>query len=479
MAKLRILAMLVLFSAAAGVEAFRLTSLSSLNNADIWWHLSAGLWMLQHHSLPHVGIFSQSSTQPWIASSWAYELLLAIGYKALGLRVIPLLLMCFKASLAVLAFLLAGGTRGRFRLAVGLSAVAQYILGSVQSGPAYFSILFLAIELLLLLDARRTGSLRLLWWLPVLFLFWANLHAQFVYGMLVLLLFFVGLAFEKFQTNSLPFKVGQVGNIVGMSLVATLVTPYLFGPYGVFFRTTFSSANKYLPDFQALGFRQPEDYLLLLMAMSAFLMLGLKRSRGLFGIPVLLLSLSISFYSKRDIWMVSLAALAVIGQTTGSEATHREEEGAISGRYLWMTAVGATAIVIIVFLLRVPSNPDVLLAKVGQSYPVAASDYIRSHQLSQPLFNAYEWGGFLTWYLPEYPVAIDSRADLYGADTVTEYSKVMNAEVPYTEYPALANAQTIVLPKNANMAAALGSVPRFQVAYSDDVSVVLTRRNMR
>src|SRR5690348_2464250 len=154
MAKLRIPAMLVLFSAAAIVEAFRLTSFSSPNNTDIWWHLSAGLWMLQHHSFPHAGIFSQSSTQPWIASSWAYEILISILYKVFSLRAIPLLLMCFKAVLAALTFALAGGMRGRLWFTAGLSIVAQYVLGGVQPNPAYVSVLFFGIELLLLFESR-------------------------------------------------------------------------------------------------------------------------------------------------------------------------------------------------------------------------------------------------------------------------------------------------------------------------------------
>jgi hypothetical protein len=120
-------------------------------------------------------------------------------------------------------------------------------------------------------------------------------------------------------------------------------------------------------------------------------------------------------------------------------------------------------------------RPEALLAKAGESYPAAASNYIREHHLPQPLFNAFEWGGFLTWYLPEYPVAIDGRTDLYGDDFIIEYSKVMNAEVRYTDFPALANARTILLPKTAIIGEALSSVPVFKVAYSDDVAVVLTR----
>jgi len=45
----------------------------------------------------------------WIASSWVYDLLLAAICKLVGLRAIPFLLIFFRAGLAVIMFLLAGG----------------------------------------------------------------------------------------------------------------------------------------------------------------------------------------------------------------------------------------------------------------------------------------------------------------------------------------------------------------------------------
>ena len=482
MAKLRIPAMLLLFVSAALLEAFRLSSFSTLTNADIWWHLSSGLWMLNHHAFPHSGLFSQSPTLPWIASSWAYDLLLAVTYKLAALRAIPLLLIFFRAGLAVLTFLLAGGLRGRFWIAFVLSAIAQYILGGIPPGPGYFSTLLFGIELLLLLEARRTGSDRPLLWLPLLLLLWANLHVQFVYGVLVLLLFVGTVACERWFDGPVerPLDLGTVLKIAGISLAATLLTPYLYRPYGVFFATTFSSANQYLPDFRALGFRQPEDYLLLLLAMSAFLTLGLRRSWDLFQIGLLAGCLGISFYAQRDIWLVALASLAVIGEAVKDVRSGEAVTASLNrtfSREVWIVTGAAVFILIITFFVRIPRTREALVAKAGASYPTAACDYVREHRLPQPLFNAYEWGGFLTWYLPEYPVAIDGRADLYGGETVAEYSKVMNADVPYTEYPAVAGAQTILLPKNAIMAAGLSSVPIFKVAYSDDVAIVLTRRD--
>jgi hypothetical protein len=81
----------------------------------------------------------------------------------------------------------------------------------------------------------------------------------------------------------------------------------------------------------------------------------------------------------------------------------------------------------------------------------------------------------LIWYLPEYPVAIDGRADLYSDDFVIQSSKAMNADVPYQTYPAMANAGTLLLQRNSLMGEALSTVPAFRVEYRDDVAVVLTR----
>ena len=476
MAKSRIPLIVVLFTATGAIEAVRLSSLAAPANSDVWWHLSSGLWMLQNHALPRNGIFSQAAGTAWIASSWFYELLLAFSYKAMGLQSIPVLLMGFKAALAVLTFLLAGGLRRNFWPAVALSTIAQYILAAVPPGPGYVSILFFAIELLLLLESRRRQDFRWLLWLPLLMLLWANLDPQFVIGVVVSFLFLASVACEQSLLSGVrSLEVGAVAKIVCLSVVGTMVTPYFYRPYGVFFGVTFSSANLYLIDFHALGFRQPQDYVLLLLAMAAFLALGLRRSRDLFSIALLAGCIAAAFYSRRNVWLIALAAVAVIGEACGETREPSSENG--WRREVWIAAACSCAVLLVAGWTRIPRSEQALMAKIRQSYPVAACDAIRDQHLAGPLFNAYEWGGFVTWYLPQYPVAIDGRSDLYGPDVIAEYSKMMNADVPYTEYAAVSGARTILLPRRAIMAGALSSLPIFRVAYSDDLAIVLSRNS--
>ncbi len=116
-----------------------------------------------------------------------------------------------------------------------------------------------------------------------------------------------------------------------------------------------------------------------------------------------------------------------------------------------------------------------MLGQLAETYPVAAADYIREHQLPAPLFNSLPWGGFLTWYLPQYPVAIDGRADLYGPDLNAHYAKTMKFKEHYSTFAPLGEANTILLEKKSHMAIALATVPAYKTAYSDNVAVVLVR----
>ncbi len=129
------------------------------------------------------------------------------------------------------------------------------------------------------------------------------------------------------------------------------------------------------------------------------------------------------------------------------------------------------------FAVRVPSARDVLLAKVSEKFPVRASDYIRQHDLPKPLFNNYDWGSFLTWYLPEYPVQIDTRTDSYGEELTLGYFNVTTGQVPLAADPALSHSQTILLEADSEMGKALSILPGYKQVYLDDQARVLVREN--
>ncbi len=475
----QVAALLLLFTMAAWYES---AHLSALADPDVWWHLSTGNWILQNHAVPHYGLFSQYSNLPWTDSSWLFDVLLATAYKSMGLRALPMLLMAFKVTIAVVTFVLARGSRLNFWSAVFLAAAAQYAMPSLPPGPVVCSIILFAIELNLLFSARRTGNVHPLFWLPLLFLLWVNLDVGFMFGLLLLLLF-SAVAFGEGigRRSAAGLSTGQrpavppaaAAMVLAGSLVAAFVSPYFFNSFAAASEDLWRLVP-YVQNLHAIGFRRPQDYVLLLLAMAACFSLGRRRSRDMFQIILMSGLLALAFTRQRDIWVLALASVAVIADGLPTSTISVERNDHLRWKQTKLATAGLVLIVFVaVVISRIPSSRETLLSKVGETFPVRASDYIRANHLQPPLFNAYDWGGFLTWYLPEYPVSIDSRTALYGDEMNQRYFNVTTAQIPLDADPSFANARTILLRKDSPMAVALSAVPQFKVAYQDDVAMVL------
>lgn len=481
---LRVACLVVLFSVAPVWESVRTTSLL---NPDVWWHLRAGLWILQNHGVPRTGLFSQLSSTPWNNTSWLFDTLLAVNYKLFGLRAVVFLLMRLKLAFAAITYLLARKSGARFWIAVLLSAIAQFVVPALQPAPPSVSILFFAIEMLLIVHVRRSGNWRTLLWLLPLFTVWANVDIQVVSGLallaLSLLVSICESAVRRSQFDFLknpypPLSFMHLGAVLCISVVCTLLNPYSFHVFSDFGEALYSGVGfRYFAEMHSMVFRSPQEYLLMLLVMTAFLALGRRRSLEVFELSLLIVTTLLAFRIQRDAWIVTLAAVTIIspGFLPGES---NAEKRAISNR---LSALGAAAVAV-VFLIasfRIPANPS-LLAKVSQNYPVQACEFIVKKNLPQPLFNTYLWGGFLTWYLPEYPVAIDGRISLYGDKNLARYFDLIGGKARLENDPAFASAQTVLLERQSGMAKAFTNIPalssRYKLVYSDNIAVVFLRQ---
>lgn len=474
-----------LLSAAAWFEAWRLSALSSV---EIWLHLRTGLWILQSHAVPHTGVFSQYSDLPWVDSSWGFDALLAVLYKLLGLRAIPVVLMGLKVGLAAVTFLLARAAKAGFWMAVFLSAVAQYVIPGLQPTPAALSILCFGVELAIFARSRLSGDPRFLFWLPPLFLLWANLHAQFVCGLIALGLFALVLWAEQLlydfgvtwlDEQILPLPVAGAAVITGISFLATFLTPYSSHLIPSALGALYSDvAFEHFAEMHSLTFRHPQDFLLMLLIMAAFLALGRRRRLRLFELLLLMAGTAVAFRIQRDAWLAVLPAVAILA---GGFHDPGEQGPQDVARVRWERPATAVLVVLIiaVAVVRLP-RPDVLLNRVSRSFPAKACDFIAQNRLPAPLFHAYSWGDFLTWYLPQYPVAIDSRVELYGDQKFSSYFDVTAGKERLDSDPALTAAQTLLLERQSGMAKALSTLPalssQYRLVYSDELAAVFVRQ---
>jgi hypothetical protein len=452
-----------------------------VRDLDIWWHLKVGDWIVENTAFPHNGIFSlTAANRPWIAYSWGYEVILSRAYYWFGLTGIGLFGVVLTIVNAYAVFWSLRRLSGRFWEAWFLTACTLYtFLFVLMPRPVFISILLYIVLLTLLLEVNRGGNIRQLYWLPALFLVWANIHIQFVYGLFVLGLF-VAVQVLTHVTESLGITPSYVpaasqqtkplALLLAACFLATLINPYGYHLYSVVLN--YSQARysyEMILELQPMSFRFVTHFVELALVAVAFVALGWRKRIDLFKLALLIFASVVGFRTGRDCWFLAITAAACIADYPATETDESEtwlERGAI-----------VMTLAFFLFLLSRSYGFDerTLDHMVSTDFPVDAANFLRQNPLPGPIYNNLDWGGFLIWYMPQYPVAIDGRNDLYG-DSLDRLFNESQSASHYKNDPYLSKAGCVLLEKTCPLAVALKLDPRFEVAYEDKIAIIFARR---
>ena len=371
---------LVILIAGVGTECF-VTKLSVLD-LDIWWHLSAGDWMVQHHAFPHTGILSRTAAdRPWMAYSWAYEILLSRSYALLGFMGVGLFGTLLTIGVALGVFWMIRRLSGRFWAGWILSIVVySAFLFNIMPRPVFFSMLLYSVTLTLLLEANRSGRVQLLYWLPLVFFLWANLHLQFIYGLFAAGLFAginvlqrlaisLGIYPEFMARPNLPSS--RLWLVVAGSAAATCLGPYNFHLYKVVFGYSSSKViYSMITELQAPSFAGISHFLELLLAAAAFFVIGWQKKIDPFKLLLLMVASIFALRATRDAWFLCLTAAAMIADFPVS-AEEREQP-------LRFREFAGAGLVATILLLLVAGNVDFntrgLDRVISAEFPVDAAN---------------------------------------------------------------------------------------------------------
>jgi len=455
----------------------------AVRDPDIWWHLGTGNWIVQHHAVPYTGIFSRTAvTRPWIAYSWGYEVLMSRAYAWFGLIGLALFGILLTVLVAFVLFCMLYRLSWDFWLALILAFIANVaFIFSLMPRPVFVSMMLFTLTLTFLLEAERTGDMRLLWWLPLVFVIWANIHIQFIYGLAVVGLFmginlvqrlasWLGIKLDFLQPPTLPLP-GLIG-LFFACFAATFLGPYTYHLY----RVVAAYSNSHVPYFmieelQAATFKTTDHYALLLLTAAAFFAVGWPKKLSLFKLSLLVVASVIGFRTARDVWFLAICAAAFL-----ADLRPREHPSAPVLKLPELAGVGAVlAIAIFLIAGNTGFNTRDLDRAISRHYPVDAANFVRRYSFSGPLYNSLGWGGFLIWYLPQYPVAIDGRNDLYGDELDLLTYDSFKGEESYKSDPYLNEAGLVLLPRDAPLANLLTIDPRFRRVYEDRLADVFVR----
>jgi hypothetical protein len=438
---------------------------------DIWWHLRVGEWILQHHAVPRVAIFSAPlAGTPWLAYSWLFELVVVKLFYRLGLVGILAYTAGMIVAITAALYHLVRRLQGDFTLGVLFTFASLFSLLPIYTPrPWHFSILFFVLELDILMHVRKTGRLRELAWLPLIFALWANIHIEYIYGLFVLGLALVESVVAR-RSAVATIKVRVVWMVCALlaSLLATLANPFGWRIYGVVYNlVTQGGGLRQVSEMQALPFRGLPDYCALLLTLAAAGALAWTRRFRLFESGLLLFAAVLSFRSLRDVWLVAVVAAAILASTI----TGRDRNRAPSPRFGATLATIAAALMVVAGFRVMKVNNAVLNEQVANVMPVRAVEAIRTNGYAGPLYNDFTWGGYLIWAL-RMPVIIDGRTNLYGNERMDRSIATWSAQPDWASDPELKSAGLIIGPATAPLTQVLRMDSHYKLVYEDKLAAV-------
>jgi len=457
------------------VPALFCVHLACVNDPDVWWHLRTGEWIAQHRAVPHADPFSSSAAgKPWDAYSWLFEVLIFRLFHWLGLTGIVAYSAAMVLAITAALHHLVRRLQQDFSIAVLLTLAACVAMGHLFSPrPWLFTILFFIVEIDVLMYARRTNRLRELACLPLLFALWANLHIQFIDGFILLGIAFADSIVSRF-TNDLRSRTHPVwlGLVLFASVCAASANPYGWHIY----RTAYQLAAQTgvldkINELQAMPFRELPDFCVLFLAFAAVAVLARAPRLPLFEAALLLFAAMVSFRSQRDVWVMAVVATAILAQGIAGSEKAREDLPRFGYAFASLSACAAVAL----GFAAMQVNNTSLATKLAADTPVKALEFVQQKGHAGPLYNDFNWGGYLIWALRQ-PVSIDGRAALHGDDQLDRAVATMNAQPGWEKDTELSSANLVILPVKAPLVQVLRLDPKYQVVYEDSLAAVLIAR---
>jgi hypothetical protein len=213
---------------------------------------------------------------------------------------------------------------------------------------------------------------------------------------------------------------------------------------------------------------------MLALAAGAAFALGRRRPQRSFDVLLLAAAGFCAFRARRDLWFLVLASLAVLtgaGPKTVAPAVRFD----LTPRRRAVVAAALAGLMALTAWARDLSAAN-LERKVADVFPARAAAVVAERGYPGPLFNDFNWGGYLIWSLPRRPVALDGRTNLHGDERMVRIGSTWAGGPGWQDDPDLAAAGVVIAPADTPLAALLLPDRRFCLVHEDPVARVFIRR---
>lgn len=471
--------------------------------SDTWWHLATGRFILEHGRIPLEDVFSYTRAgQPWLGAAvgWLMQITLFAIYTGFGfggLNIWTALMVTL--TFMVLYHTLSGGPFLRAFIII-LAVMTSAVYWAAR--PYLMTFLLAAITLKILEDFQWQRKDRL-WLLPVLMLLWVNSHGGWAIGPMLWGLYGLGEGLrwlwrarrpggllptrfnKEWLMSGLRGPVGRLLLIGVLMAVAVCMNPA--GPRMLaypFDTVSIRALQDYIAEWQTPDFHklnvQPFLWLLFLTIGA----IGASDEKLNFTEFLLLITFTyLSLSAARNIALFALVAPIILtrhaapwfdrlGERLGLVNLDQPPSSRTQKVLNWV-------LLVVLFLAAAIKAASVFPTETNWSYisshyPQQAVAYLQVEQPEGRLFNAYNWGGYLVWQLPQYPVFVDGRTDLYGDEILGQWFQIVRGEPGWRDLLDDWQVSLVLIEPETPLARELAHEGWLQLQ-KDDTSVLLQK----
>jgi hypothetical protein len=340
-----------------------------------------------------------------------------------------------------------------------------------------------------LLEQFQSRHIQSLYFLPLLILFWVNLHGGFISGFILISIYLIGnLVKFVLSRNGDKELYRQKTQVLALALLTCLFVS-LLNPYGldVMLYPIKLISQKLIIDrmaeFQSPNFHHlllvPSKYFLLLM----ILLIGiLKKNLDVIEILLIILFANMALFSQRFIPLFCVVAAPIFvrnaqwifnqtksrfGDVFQKKSNDIYLMDASASGYLWLVAG------ILILTLGVATNR--IEHKFDESRkPVQAVNFLKKVSLKGNMFNDDEFGDYIIYSAnPQYKVFIDSRVDMYGVDHFKDYLTVVYFKPGWENIIEKYNINWVIFDADSILSRHLMGRNDWKLIYSDKVAIFL------
>jgi len=126
--------------------------------------------------------------------------------------------------------------------------------------------------------------------------------------------------------------------------------------------------------------------------------------------------------------------------------------------------------------ISLPISQTINEKAIAEAIPVDAIEFLNKARPAGPIFNSYNWGGYLIWELAQYPVFVDGRTDLYDDIFLREYLSTVFGQDGWEQTLDRYGINLVLIESQSLMGRLLTERTAWELIYQDEMATIFVRK---